>query len=232
MYDYDYDYDYNSGEEDAYESERQAYEREAQAERERECQAIVAARIREAFEAEVSAAWGVYYNRMQKFNEKGVQRQQTLATALLSKTDSTLALFAMDRPKVVRGNLKHVKEYLVAPPTKIFQAAHLHIGHVVLDEVVLSKQASPLHFDVEIKKVTSTLSITMLCDVLKAHLDAEYRDYEPSIIGELVDAFCEVAVQDWEEEECASGLKVIKGAITKVLRKVEAKRMSWKSSWS
>ena len=134
-----------------------------------------------------------------------------------------LVVFARDKPSPDNEalKLKYKKEYLVGSLIRFFRYGLVAGGGAVaLDEVVRSGVSSPLHFDIEIKKVTQAdLDGCDVDAVLRAQVVGFGLDGggATNSIEDVVGWYRDIAVSPLTEEECNAGFGIIRRHILQMV---------------
>jgi hypothetical protein len=224
-------------EEEAYDSD-EAEEAAFAAEEAHAAEEIEQSRIAGAFEArqrfedEATLAQGIYENQVVCMNAVGLRRFPRQKPALVlartreaSSTNRQL-VFAVDRPVVTHATetIKYVKEYVVGSKVQLFRYAHGFHRHgvVVFDELVPADKPTPVHFDVEIKRMpVGGMDDGDWLALLESHVKVvKDVQYDNAKLGQIVQAYRAISSMNWTPEECAVGLEIILAHVTDVLRRL------------
>jgi hypothetical protein len=131
-------------------------------------------------------------------------------------------IFARDKPRPdnIKMRMKYRKEYMVGSLQRFFKYGWTApTGEVALDEVVRSGEPSPLHFDIEIKKVDH-LEGRDVEAVLRTQVEAfglEEGDYS---IHDVSRDYKRIAVSPLTEEECQAGFGVVRRHILQMVKRI------------
>jgi hypothetical protein len=164
--------------------------------------------------------------RAQKIISHGTLKQALEFADQEANKDSVV--FARDKPSPNEASLcvKYKKEYLVGMLHRFYRFAILSKhSQISLDEVVRSNQPSPLHFDIEIKKVSlSDFGCRDVESVLRAHvLGLKIGGGSVSATNTIEDVsldYINIAGADITEEECLAGLGVVTRHIMEMVHRL------------
>ena len=127
----------------------------------------------------------------------------------------------------INRRMKYKKEYLVGLPTVFFRYGQV-VNKLLLDEVLLLKKPTPIHFDIEIKMKTELDScfIENAKCILQNHASSLGLEHNVSKIETCAEAYCTLVVKPWEEDECIAGLRILCSHIKKVITSILPDRVS------
>ena len=141
-----------------------------------------------------------------------ITKNSRLKIAISNAANSSLMVCARDYPVGDETNcrVKFKKEYLVGRPFAFFKYGQL-VNDLLLDEVILSKRCTPVHFDIEIKQKKELHPYFLensIC-ILQKHVSSLSLESNERQIKCCIKAYNKIVMEPWNEDECKSGLRIL-----------------------
>jgi len=191
--------------------------------------------IKATYEEKLKAAIARARDESQYLISSSIKKYNTLKKAIEAKSAlpnrHKLVLFARDVPKRNDKKMRvdYKKQYLIGSPANLHLYASSVNFQIQLDEVVEVTEASPFHFDVEIKASDVDTNDKLVKVLVGLCGSFGLEDHTHDKISKLYDEYVKISKTDFTEGVCRVGLAVIKEHIHEVfshLPEVDATELS------